>query len=394
MSDIERNQFGDERSWPQRSQPGLGGQGGQGDQGGAHGASEREFDALLNAALDAEALGDIALAQESWAKIAAMDEARRRSAALLASGLAQLKQGNQQQVDVSASVLARLSIAQTDRAQTDRARTDWDRNTIQTMPDAVTAETAPAREVSGTAQAMDHMVGEGRREARRNAALTDERHAADALAMEQAADAVISTGRPWGLPSQRASQHRKRRWYQVSPMLASFVLGGTVTIGLVMIKHWSDAPAPSAAPIVAAAPAPAAAPSQLVPQLVQSTPAPRPALQMGDTQRYTRIDGLTPGWRMSQTPAGGRWWDAGGTDAPGLSPVMSMDGASPFAKAVRPKGTLPEGVPRAATAGTSGNTLWFNMLEDDDVLIVDSHPLIELRPSSPRTPPARDVPPR
>jgi hypothetical protein len=376
MSNVERNQFGDGRGSSRNVEPGLGGSGEVGALG------EREFDALLNAALDAEAAGDIALAQESWAKIAAMDEARRRSAALLASGLAQLKQGNHAGPDVSGRVLARLNFA----------RTEWDKTIITTMPDAVTAETAPAREVSGTAQAMDHLVGEGRREMRRHRTPMDGQEGqapagsshtlADALAFEAAADSAISSGRAWGVPSQRA--HRKRRWYQVSPMLASFVLGGLVTVGLLALKHWTEAPQ-NAAPIAATPLATPAEPSQLVPELVRAVPRPAPSLQMGDTRRYTQINGLSPDWRMSQTPTAGRWWET-----PRDTRAWMALEQRQFAEGVRAKGANP-------ASASSGNTLWFNMLEEDDVLDA-SIPLTELQPAQPRKQPGaqppRPAPPR
>lgn len=364
MSNIERNQFGDGRGSSRHVQPGLGGS-------GSDASGEREFDSLLNAALDAEAVGDIALAQESWAKIAAMDEVRRRSAALLASGLAQLKQGNHARPDMSGQVLARLNL---------------DRTTITTMPDAVTAETAPAREVSGTAQAMDHLVGEVRREMRRQRTPMDGQEGeaspgashklADALAFEAAADGAINSGRAWSLPTPRA--HRKRRWYQVSPMLASFVLGGLVTVGLVAIKHWTEAPQ-IAAPIAATPLAIPSEPSQLVPELVRAAPRPASTLQMGDTRRYTQINGLSPDWRMSQTPTAGRWWE---TPRDARSWIALEQ--HPFAEGVRAKGANPG-------SGSSGNTLWFNMLEDDDVLDA-STPLVKLQPAQPRKQPGTQPP--
>jgi hypothetical protein len=347
-----------------RDESGLGGDAAT---GGA--LDVREFDALLNAALDAEATGDIAVAQESWARIAAMDEARRRSAALLASGLAHLKHADQPAPDVSARVLARLEL---------------DKTSLKTMPDAVTAETAPAREEAGAAQAMDHSW----REARWHRTPTDgpvahEQRAAgmspaDALAFEAAAEAAISTGRPWGLPSQRA--HRKRRWYHVSPMLASFLLGGAVTVGLMMLKQRTDGPIAVPAPTVAAVPQAAPA-SQLVPDLmrpalarVRAQPS---SLQLGDTARYTRIDGLAPGWRMSQTPSAGRWWDVpreGG-------PMMAFEGVAPLATGVKTTGSDQK-------SATMGNTLWFNMLEKDDVLDAPA-PLMPLQPAKPRPKPPR-----
>ncbi|GEM_PF-1259564 len=356
-------------------------------------ASEGELDVLLNSALDAEARGDLSASHEAWARIAAMDEQRRRSASLLSSGLTQLREpASQATAEVSARVLAGVL----GRINLTKVATF---NTINkfTMPEAATAAKAPARDEAGAAQAMDHYASllappvgmPNAPEAPAQSGIAREPSIRDALVHEASAESSMSTGRPWGLPAtqlgeshpgshpashpgphMRLARGRRRRWYQMSPVLASFVLGGLVTLGLMMVKHYGDRGtaglrANLASELAATSDLATQSKQQLLPQLAvplgpsNSLVAP---LEIGDTSRYSQWQGI--GLRaVVDGPPG--WLQARRAELPRsvLDRIMFQSEFKPTWKQAWDIDHQ-----RAAQPVHSGDTLWFHMLEEDDLL--------------------------
>lgn len=200
-------------------------------------------DRLINAAMDAEAANDFDGANIAWAKIAAMDDASRRSAAALQAGLESLR-APAQTPDVSAKVLTRLGMT----------------------PPTVRHESH-----------QDHSA-------------------------------------PGATPSAHKPQAKRvsRKWYSISPLLSSFVLGGLVCLGLVIAHQYTKQPAQRNTEIVVIPQSQFSLPSTPAELLPTPVAAARrtPSLQLGDVSRYDNAL-LIPTGHVAEAPlTNAQWWKA------------------------------------------------------------------------------------
>ncbi len=220
-------------------------------------------DRLINAAMDAEASNDFDGANIAWAKIAAMDEASRRSAATLQSGLESLRTPTPTP-DVSAKVLNRLGMKQAAK----RHLAQSERTAAATLADspAVAPRTPETR--------------------------------------------VLKSSR------------RNRKWYSISPALASFVLGGLASLGLVIAHQYTTSAQLQNTEIVVV-PQPLFTqpntPSELLPPII-ATATRVPSLRMGDTSRYDQA--LQPTVHAANTTTPNYWWR---NQAPETLPIMAKE---------------------------------------------------------------------
>lgn len=209
-------------------------------------------DRLINTAMDAEAANDFDGANIAWAKIAAMDDASRRSAASLQAGLESLRAPTQTP-DVSAKVLARLGMK------------------------------VPAK---------------------RNEAKTD------AVRVDNTPTPVRSTHNHPTSRGHKTASHRTRKWYSMSPVLASFVLGGLASLGLVIAHEYTN-PAPQQETAIVVVPQPvfaqSAQPNELLPPPVASA-SHIPSLRMGDTSQYDHALAPAQTSVASASVQQGYWW--------------------------------------------------------------------------------------
>ncbi len=246
-------------------------------------------DRLVNTAMDAEAANDFDGANIAWAKIASMDDASRRSAATLQASLESLRTPAQSP-DVSAKVLARLGmkpVSKSHEANVEQVRVA----PVVAVSSQSTAPATPALSASP-------------------------RHVSSSR---------VASSTQLASSTRLATSHRSRKWYSLSPVLASFVLGGFASLGLVIAHQYTN---PSLQPdtAIVVVPLPSIShtiPSELLPAPVASASR-APSLRMGDTSRYDQA--LAPA-RPGTADAGathGYWWRVQGPQSPSF-PMMAQE---------------------------------------------------------------------